>query len=129
MADIRDTPSEAVTAVGHFTQLMETELKIAKAEMSRNLARAVVGIAFICVAALTALVALNTLAGALVGILTAQGIPFGLSALAIAAVLLVCAVVFALAGKSRLSPEALSPSATASNINQDLVAVKDARHV
>lgn len=129
MSDIRDPPSQALAAFQSFANLVHAEIALAKAEIARHVSRASVGIAFICVAALLALVALNTLAGALVGALAAQGIPLWLSALAIGTLLLVLAGVFVMLGRARLKPDNLKPSSTTENLARDIDAIKEATHV
>lgn len=119
-------PEQLVTTFRQFTMLVQDELALAKAEISRNISRAGMGIAFIAIAALMGLVALNVFATALVGVLTASGLPIWLSAMIIGGVLLVIAVVLAMVGKSRLSPEALAPTQTIENVKKDFAEVKEA---
>lgn len=123
---LQNAPQQVVATFRQFTTLVQDEMTLARAEISRNLSRAGMGIAFICVAALLALVALNVFATALVGLLTANGIPFWLSALIIGGVLLLAALLFALVGKSRLDPEALTPSRTIENVKKDFEHLKEA---
>lgn len=123
--DIRDAPRQLVFAFRQFTNLIQNELALARAEMSRNLSRAGVGIAMIGVAALLSLVALNVLASALVAVLAANGVPVWLSALIIGGVMLGIAVILVFLGKSRLDPEALAPKRTIDNVKQDLEKLKE----
>ena len=126
--NLKDVPTLLSTVVRQFAQLMQDEMTLAKAEVSRNLSRAAVGIALIGIAALVLLVALNVLAGALVGYIAASGISAGTAALIVAGGLIVVALVLALIGKSRLSAKALEPTRTAENVKRDIEALKGATH-
>ncbi len=123
---LKHAPQRIVTTFRHFAALMQDELALARAEISRNLSRAGVGIAFICVAALMALVALNVFATALVGLLTANGVSLWLSAMIIGGALLLIAVALALLGKARLDPEALAPTRTIESVKADFENLKEA---
>lgn len=127
-ADLKHAPTLLVTAIRQFSQLMQDELALAKAELSRNVSRAGTGLAMIGVAALLALTALNVLAGALVAWLATTGMTAGTAALIVGGVLLILAVGLVLAGKSRLSAEALAPTRTAENVKSDINALKESTH-
>jgi len=123
---IQDAPTLLVDTLRHFTSLIQGELKLARAEMSNIVTRAGIGLVFIALAMLTALVSLNVLASAAVAYIAAEGFSIGLAALIVGGVLIVLAVIFALLGKSRLSPEALMPEKTAQSVREDLQAMKEA---
>lgn len=125
---LQNAPQQIVTTFRQFATLVQDELVLARAEISRNLSRAGMGIAFIGIAALMALVALNVFATALIGLLTAAGVPLWIAALSIGGGLLVVALIFAMAGKSRLEPEAIAPSRTIDNIKKDVEELKEAGH-
>lgn len=126
---IQETPSLLVDTLRQFTSLVQGELKLARAEISRIITRAGVGIMFIAVALLLALVSLNVLASAAVAYIAANGLSVGLSALIVGGVLILTAIGFALAGKSRLSAEALKPDLTAESVRDDIAAMKEASNV
>ncbi|MGR3496927.1 phage holin family protein [Citreimonas sp.] len=126
--DFRETPSLLVKVLRQFSTLMQDELALARAEMSRNAARAGAGVAMIAVAGIIALVALNVLAAALVAWIAANGFTAGVASLIVGGALLVLALIVALIGKSRLSASALSPSRTARNVERDVETVKEATH-
>lgn len=123
---LQAAPQQIVSTFRHFTTLVQDEIALARAEISKNLSRAGMGIALICIAALMALVALNVFATALIGLLTASGISLWLSALIIGGILLLFAGLFAFVGKSRLEPEALVPSRTIENVKKDFENLKEA---
>lgn len=127
--DIKQAPSVFVTILRQFTTLMQDEIALARAELSTSLSKASTGLAMIGVAALTALVALNLLAGALVGYLATTGLSAGTAALLVGGGLLALALVFVLVGKARLSPTALVPDRTASNLKRDIAQMKEATDV
>jgi hypothetical protein len=126
---IKEAPSLLVDTFRQFSSLIQGELKLARAEMSGIITRAGIGIMFIAIAMLMALVSLNVLASAAVAYIAANGISVGSAALIVGGVLLLTAIGFALVGKSRLSAEALTPDRTAESIRDDLTAIKEASNV
>lgn len=127
--DIRQVPSQFTAAFRHFTNLVQGEIKLAKAEMSENVARAGAGIVFFGIAAVLALVALNILAMAAVAAMAASGMSYSVAALIVGIALLVVAVILALVGKSRLSAETLKPKRTIAAVERDIEEIKEAAHV
>ncbi|MEL6518314.1 MAG: phage holin family protein [Pseudomonadota bacterium] len=125
-ADIKETPALLVTAFRQFTRLMQDEVALAKAEISRNLSRAGVGLALIGVAALMALTALDVLAAALVGYLAATDMSVGTAALVVGGALLLIALILLFVGKSRLTADAIAPDRAFENVKTDIHAVKEA---
>ncbi len=126
---LNEAPSLLVDTLRQFTSLVQGELKLARAEMSRIITRAGVGIMFLAIAMLMALVSLNVLASAAVAYIAANGLSVGLSALIVGGVLIVAAIGFALAGKSRLSADALTPDRTAESVREDITVLKEASNV
>lgn len=126
--DIREAPHLLSKALRQFVNLMQDELTLARAELSRNLSRAGTGLVFFGIAALLALVALNVLASALVAYIAAAGLSLGAAALIVGGVFLAVAVVLALLGKQRLSADALAPSRTAQNLRRDYHKLKETTH-
>ncbi len=118
-----------VDTLRQFTSLIQGEIKLARAEVSSIATRATVGIAFLAVAFLLALVALNVLASAAVAYVAANGLSVGTGALLVGGILLFVAVGFVLAGKSRLSADALTPQRTAANVRRDIMTLKEASNV
>lgn len=126
--DLRDAPGLFVEAFRNFSALMLDEIDLAKAEMKQSLTRARVGIVLIAAALLLALVALHVVADAMVGALIAAGLPAWGAALSVGGGLLIVAALLALWGKSRLSPDALTPNRSLENVQRDFEAVKEASH-
>jgi len=124
--DPRQAPNLMVDALRSFANLMQTELQLAKAEVSNNISRAGTGIAFFVIAGIFALTALNVLAGALVGYLAETGFSAGTAALIVGGAVLIVALLLALAGKSRLSAASLEPTRTLNNLQRDVTTVKGA---
>lgn len=127
--DPRNAPTLLVDAFRNFSNLMQTELHLAKAEIANNISRAGAGIAMMVVAAILALTGLNVLAGALVAYIATAGLSPGTAALIVGGGVLVLAVILVLVGKSRLSASALEPSHTLHNLQRDAAAVKGATNV
>lgn len=126
--DIRSAPSIFLDALRHLSALLQNELTLAKAELRENISRAGTGIAFLVIAALLALVALNVLASALVAWIAASGLSVGLSALIVGGAVLTVAGILAIAGRTRLSPDALTPDRTVANVKRDVATLKEATH-
>lgn len=124
-ADFREAPSLIVAAFRQFSQLMQDEVALAKAEVSRNISRAGTGLALIGVGAILALTALDVLAAAVVAWLAAEGFTVGTSAIIVGGVLLALAVVLALVGRARLSADALAPDRTIRNVREDIDTMKE----
>ena len=91
--DFRQVPSQFTSAFRHFSNLVQGELNLARAEMSQNLSRAGVGIVFFGIAALMALVALNILATAVVAAIAASGVSYSVSAAIVGGVILLISLV------------------------------------
>jgi len=127
--DIRNVPGQFAQAFRHFSDLVQGELKLARAEMSQNLSRAGFGVAFFGIAALLALVALHILASALVAWIATTGISPALSAALVGGALLIAAVVLVIMGKSRLSADALKPTKTIAAVERDFQQFKEASNV
>ncbi len=127
--DPRQAPGLLVDSLRHFSRLMQAEVNLAKAEISRNVSRAAVGVAFLAVAALLAIIALNVLVGALVAYLAATSLSAGTAALLVGGAILVVAVILVFVGKSRLTASALEPTRTMHNLQRDVAAVKGASNV
>ncbi|MEO1362322.1 MAG: phage holin family protein [Pseudomonadota bacterium] len=125
-ADIKDTPSMLITAFRQLAQLMQDEVALARAEISRNLSRAGTGLALIGVAAILALTALDVLAGALVAYLATTDLSVGTAALIVGGGCLAVALGLAVVGRSRLTADALSPDRTMRNMSRDLDTMKEA---
>lgn len=126
---LNDAPSLFVETLRQFSALVQGEMKLARAEMSNIITRAGVGILLIAIALLMALVALNVFASAAVAYIAASGLSVGLAALIVGGVLILVALGLALAGKSHLSAEALSPERTAQSLRTDIAAIKEASNV
>ncbi|WP_371225290.1 phage holin family protein [Roseovarius sp. 2305UL8-3] len=126
--DIREAPQLLTTTLRQFFTLVQNELKLARAEMSRNLSRAGTGLVFFGVAALLALVALNVLASALVAYIAETGLSVGMAALIVGGGLLALACILALVGKQRLSADAIAPSNATRNLKRDIESIKETTH-
>ena len=124
--DPKDAPSLLSDAINHFTHLIRGEVELAKAEMSRKVSQAVLGLVLIVVAILLALTALNVLAGAVVAAIAATGLSAGWSALIVGGGLLIVALFLVLVGKDRLS---IMPDRTIRNVERDVNTIKEASNV
>lgn len=126
---LQDAPTLLVDSLRQFTSLVQGELKLARAEMARIITRASIGIGFLALAFLLALVSLNLLASAAVAFIAANGLSVGQAALCVATLLLLAALGFVLLGKSRLNADALTPDITAESLREDITTIKEASNV
>lgn len=126
---LQDAPSLLVDVLRQFTSLIQSEMKLARAEMARIVTRAGIGIAFLAIAFALALVSLNILASAAVAYIAASGLSVGGAALIVGGILLASALGFAFAGKARLRADTLVPEKTATSLRDDIATIKEASNV
>ncbi|SPH23482.1 hypothetical protein DEA8626_02545 [Defluviimonas aquaemixtae] len=123
--EFRSTGALLGDVVHRLTRLVRGEIALAKAEIDEKLRTAGMGIVLVVAAAVIALSALNVLSGALVAALVEQGLTPGWAALAVAALLALIALIFALRGLSALKPSNLVPRRTTSNVRRDAETLKE----
>lgn len=122
------TPNLLVTALRHLSNLLQSEVQLAKLEMKNNISRAILGLVFFGIAALLCLTALNVFAAAAVAYLATLDMSAGTASLIVGGVCLAIAGGLALAGRSRLSSDALSPDHTMRNLERDATTIKGATY-
>ncbi|APG48025.1 phage holin family protein [Phaeobacter porticola] len=126
------SPSEApglfVTVLKQMSQLLQDEVRLARAEISQNLSRAGVAVAMVAVGAVLAIVGLHVLAAALVAMIAALGLSVGTAALIVGGPLVALAVGLVMLGVNRLSPSALMPDRSLRNMQRDLKTLKETTH-
>ena len=123
---IKEAPTLLSRLVSETRALAASEIALAKREISRKISKAGGAIGMLVAAALLALVAFNALAAAAVFGLVALDVSAGWSALIVAGVLCLLALILGLTGRSRLRAEALKPEKTVRNVKADVAAVKEA---
>lgn len=106
-------------AFDQASDLFRKELDLFRAELQENTNKAFGAISMIVAGVVVILVALNVLAGAFVGWLTAAGIGPGLSAVIVFAILAALALILIVSGRSRLSAASLAPTRTMKNVRRD----------
>lgn len=109
----------------HVSNLVRSEVDLARAEIDENLKKAGRAIGLLVGAVVIALTALNVLAGALVAALTEAGIEAGWSALIVGVVLAVIAFVLAQKGSGDLKLSSLAPTRAAKNVRRDANTVRE----
>ncbi|WP_418595431.1 phage holin family protein [Ponticoccus sp. (in: a-proteobacteria)] len=115
-------PEIIALAKGHI----QTELLLARREISEKWARAGSGVVLYIAAAVLAMVMLQVLAAAAVALIAASfGLSVALSALIVAGVLLGLALVCLLMARRRLSSRALTPDKTLAQLRADIAAVEE----
>lgn len=123
--NFRDVPGLLASLAGELRQLFSTELALAKAEVSRNTARAARALWIGIAAFLLALAGLQTVAASAVIALVDAGLGWGAAALAVGAACLVLAFVLTSVAKTRLSAKTLIPRKAAQQVKRDLALTQE----
>ncbi|MGR3624667.1 MAG: phage holin family protein [Limimaricola sp.] len=124
--DHKSTGSLLSEALNHVSGLVRKEVDLARAEMSRAVSRAGMGIGLIVGAVILALTALNVLAAAFVAWLAETGIGPGWSSLIVGVVILVIAAILVKVGINRVKAVTNAPKRSAESIRKDAATVKGA---
>jgi uncharacterized membrane protein YqjE len=106
-------------AIAQSADLVQTEFRLARAEVSEKLAALRVGLALMAVGAIFLIVALGMLLQALVSVLIASGVSPPAAILLVAGGAAVIGLVLFLMGQKRLSPEELVPDRTLTSLSRD----------
>ncbi len=125
-AENRSTASLLSEALQHVSGLVRKEVDLARAETSRAINRAGVGLGLIVAAVILALTALNVLAAAFVAWLAETGLGAGTSALIVGVVVLIVAAILVKVGLNRIKAVTNAPKRSAQSIRKDAAAVKGA---
>jgi uncharacterized membrane protein YqjE len=113
-------------AVSEFGELLRGEVALARAEIERDLRKAVTGGAMLAVAAILALVALDVFAAAIVVAVTEMGLEPGWAALAVGIAFALLAVLFWRLGAKAIAEASLLPDRTARNLQRDATTIREA---
>jgi hypothetical protein len=106
-------------AIAQSADLVQTEFRLARAEVSEKLAALRIGLALMAVGAIFLIVALGMLLQALVRVLIAAGLSPPAAILLVAGGAAVIGLVLFLTGQKRLSPEELVPDRTLNSLSRD----------
>ena len=106
-------------AIAQSADLVQTEFRLARAEVSEKLAALRVGLALMAVGAIFLIVALGMLLQALVSVLIAAGMSPPAAILLVAGGAAVIGLVLFLMGQKRLSAEELVPDRTLTSLSRD----------
>ena len=106
-------------AIAQSADLVQTEFRLARAEVSEKLAALRVGLALMAVGAIFLIVALGMLLQALVSVLIASGMSPPAAILLVAGGAAVIGLVLFLMGQKRLNPEELVPDRTLTSLSRD----------
>jgi hypothetical protein len=123
--DVRSISRLFGDALETFSKLLQTEVRLARAELSQKASQAAIGVGLLAGATLLLIPSLVLFLLALAAWLT----QFGLSPIASYAlsglVALIAAGALALMGMARLKPASLAPQVTISEVRQDVAAAKE----
>jgi Putative Actinobacterial Holin-X, holin superfamily III len=106
-------------AIAQSADLVQTEFRLARAEISEKLAALRIGLAMMAVGAIFLIVALGMLLQALVSVLIASGMSPPAAILLVAGGAAVIGLVLFLMGQKRLNPEELVPDRTLTSLSRD----------
>jgi hypothetical protein len=106
-------------AIAQSADLVQTEFRLARAEVSEKLAALRIGLALMAVGAIFLIAALGMLLQALVSVLIASGMSPPAAILLVAGAAAVIGLVLFLMGQKRLSPEELVPDRTLTSLSRD----------
>ncbi|MGL4309123.1 MAG: phage holin family protein [Paracoccaceae bacterium] len=122
--DFSNLPPSTLSILGDVAggigRIIRGEIALVRADAARSAAQVARALAMLAVAAITAMVALNALAGSATLGLVAAGLPAPAAALIVGIVLLAVALFFLNRGLVRLKPRNLALSASADSIKSDL---------
>ena len=121
----RGTTSLIGDALTHVSNLVRSEVDLARAEISENMKRAAVAIGLLVAALIVALVALNVLAAALTAAVAELGIDAGWAALIVGGALALVALLMVMKGVKDLKMTSLAPTRTVKNVRRDAEVVKE----
>jgi len=106
-------------AVAQSADLVQTEFRLARAEISEKLAALRIGLAMMAIGAIFLIVALGLLLQAVVSVLIASGMSPPAAILLVAGGAAVVGLVLFLMGQKRLDPEELVPDRTLTSLLRD----------
>jgi uncharacterized membrane protein YqjE len=112
-------------AISQSADLVQTEFRLARAEVSEKLAALRVGLALMVVGAIFLIVALGMVLQALVSVLVAGGMSPPAAILLVAGGAAVIGLVLFLMGQKRLSAEELVPDRTLTSLSRDSRMMKE----
>jgi len=122
----KGAPGLVADALAHVSNLVRSEVNLARTEVAENLKSAGMAIGLLAAALVIAITALNVLSAALVAAITNLGLSAGWSALIVGVVFAIIAFVLASKGMNDLKISNLAPTRTAKNVRRDAEAVKEA---
>jgi TRAP-type C4-dicarboxylate transport system permease small subunit len=122
----KGAPGLVADALAHVSNLVRSEVNLARTEVAENLRSAGMAIGMLAAALVIAITALNVLSAALVAAITELGLSAGWSALIVGVVFAIIAFVLASKGMNDLKISNLAPTRTARNVRRDAEAVKEA---
>jgi len=106
-------------AIGQSADLVHTEFRLARAEISEKLAAMRVGLVLMVLGAIFLIVALGMVLQALVSVLIASGMSAPAAILLVAGGSAAVGLVLFLMGQKRLTPEELMPDRTLNSLSRD----------
>jgi len=121
----RPLASVLTEIVSEVAYLIQTEIRLARAEISEKLGNAANGGKYIAIGGVLLLVSLFLLLTAVVRFLVLAGIPDHWSYLIVGAVVAIAGVVLVMKGANNLSGSALVPKRTIDQVRADITVVKE----
>lgn len=115
----------ATAAFSQTADLLQTEFRLARAELAEKLTALRAGLTFIVIGAVFLIAALGLVLQALVSVLIGAGVSPPVAILLVAGAAAVAGVVLFLMGQNRLNPAELTPDRTLNSLSRDSRMVKE----
>ena len=112
-------------AMSQSADLVQTEFRLARAEVSEKMAALRTGLAMMAIGAIFLIAALGMVLQALVSVLIAEGVSPPVAILLVAGGAGVIGLVMFLMGQKRLAPDELVPERTLTSLSRDSRMVKE----
>lgn len=121
----RSFPQLFTDTVSGITQLFQTEIRLARAEITEKLSQTAAGAGLVATGGALALAALVILLQAIVAMIVEAGLEAYWAALIVAVVAGLAGFLLVRAGMSRMSPSNLTPERTINSLQQDVNVAKE----
>jgi uncharacterized membrane protein YqjE len=125
--DLRDAPRILTEVLRQATSLLQSEMRLARAEIGENLSRAGTGLVFYALALVLTIAGLNALATAGIAWLESHGLTLVEAAGGMGGGLLVLALVCVLIARKRINARVLTPRRSLNNVKRDLETLQEVR--
>ncbi|WP_305969577.1 MULTISPECIES: phage holin family protein [unclassified Mameliella] len=125
--DLRDAPRILTEVLRQVTSLLQSEMRLARAEIGENLSRAGTGLVFYALALVLIIAGVNALATAGIAWMETRGLTLVEAAGGMGGGLLVLALICVLIARKRINARVLTPKRSLNNVKRDLETLQEVR--